>query len=80
MTQQTPDTRIALLESVISKMEKSQGENFKKLFKILEGEGTKPGLKGCVQLQSASLSRLYKWVAGITALLFLAVEEFVRRG
>ena len=79
MSEKSTDTRISLLESTVSKMEKSQREYFKKLFTILEGEGTEPGLKGYVQLHDASLKRLYKWVAGLTILAIGAVEEFVRR-
>ncbi len=60
-------------------MKTSQSEYFKKLFSILEGEGTKPGLKGYVQLHDASLKRLYKWVAGLTILAVGAVEEIIRR-
>ena len=79
MPEKSTDTRIALLETAVFDMKKSQSEYFKKLFGILEGEGTKPGLKGCVQLQDASLKRLYKWVAGLTVLAIGAIEEVIRR-
>ncbi len=79
MSEKSTDTRISLLESTVSKMDKRQGANFTKLFNILEGEGTKPGLKGYVQLHDASLKRLYKWVAGLTILAIGAVEEIIRR-
>lgn len=79
MAGETPETRLAVLEKTITKMEFSQQQNFAKLFKILEGEGTKPGIKTCVQLQDASLKRLYKWVTGLTIIIIAAVEEVVRR-
>lgn len=73
------ETRLKVLETTVTKLEESQGKNFKKMFDILEGEGNKPGIKTCVQLQNASLKRLYKWVAGITIVMLGAVEEVIRR-
>ena len=79
MAEKPTGTRIALLEKAVSDMKKSQSGYFKKLFAILEGEGSEPGLKGQVQLQGASLKRLYKWVAGLTVLAVGAIEEIIRR-
>lgn len=76
---ETVETRLGILENSIGKMEKAQTKNFEKMFNILEGEGNSPGIKTCVQLQNASLKRLYKWVAGITVVMLGAVEEVIRR-
>ena len=76
---ETVETRLALVEKAVGDLEESQGENFSKLFRILEGEGDEVGLKTCVKLQGASLKRLYKWVAGLTVLAFGAIEEIIRR-
>ncbi len=76
---ETVETRLALVENAVSDLKESQGENFAKLFRILEGEGDEVGLKASVRLQNASLKRLYKWVAGLTMLAFGAIGEVIRR-
>ena len=76
---ETVETRLSLVENAVEDLKTSQGNNFVKLFRILEGEGDESGLKTSVKLQSASLKRLYKWVAGLTIIAAGAVEEVIRR-
>ena len=79
MTDMSTDTRLALLETAVINLKASHENNFKKMFRILEGEGDECGLKTSVKLQKASLGRLYKWVAALTLFVIAIIEEFIRR-
>lgn len=76
---ETVETRLKVLETTVTDLKVSQAANFKKMFRVLEGNGNVPGIKTCVKLQEASLKRLYKWVAGLTMVAVGTIGEIIRR-
>jgi len=56
MTEQSTETRLALLEDSIPRIER----NTTRILSLLEGNGSEDGLKTSVALNSGSISRIWK--------------------
>jgi hypothetical protein len=67
MTEQSTETRLALLEDSIPRIE----ANTAKILIILEGKGDSPGLKGKVEVNKSSIKRIW-WAFGIGGGSFLS--------